>query len=197
MPLSRPPNKQAGNERVTDEELAERLLQGEVFALSVLMQRHKQALYRVIWRHVGHEEDAYDLLQETFFKVQRKIALYDPAYRFKPWLYQIAVNLCRDHLRHRKLRRWLGFDGVTHDVADETPTPEQDIAIRQEYRQVQQAIDGLPLPLRSAFILFTVEEHSLAECAALLNVTPKTIETRVYRARKILSGQRKDFLTTP
>lgn len=188
MPLSK-----TLNDHLTDEELAAKLRQGDRFVLTVLMERHKNSLYRTIWRHIGNEDDAYDLLQETFVRLYQKIDLYKPEHRFKPWLFQIAVNLCRDHLRYRKLRRlfWLERDD-TLDAPSDSPSPEQQTADILEYQRVQQAIEHLPASLRTAFILFAVEEHSLLECAEILDVTPKTIETRVYRARKILNEKLKD-----
>ena len=189
MPLSRPLN-----DHLTDEELATKLQRGDRLALTGLMERHKSALYRTIWRHVSNQEDAYDLLQETFVRLYQKIDLYKPEHRFKPWLYQIAINLCRDHLRHRALRRllWLSDENLP-EVSTDMPTPEQEVSSKREYQRVQQAIDRLPIKLRTAFILFAVEGQSLLECADILGVTPKTIETRVYRARKILSDRLENF----
>jgi RNA polymerase sigma factor (sigma-70 family) len=182
MPLSKPLN-----ESHSDEVLAARLRQGDMLALSMLMERHKNALYRPIWRHVGDEEDAYDLLQETFFRVHQKIHLYKPEHRFKPWLYQIAINLCRDHMRSRSVRRLFWFSEEAHQeaVAD-TPSPEQHVSAARDFQRVQKAIERLPAKLRTAFILFAIEENSLLDCADILEVTPKTVETRVYRARRLL-----------
>ena len=181
------------NNHLSDEALAEKLKQGETLVLTLLMERHKKSLYRTIWRHVGNEDDAYDLLQETFVRLYQKIDLYKPEHRFKPWLFQIAVNLCRDHLRYRKLRRlfWLAPD-QTLDAPSDSPSPEQQTADILDYQCVQQAIERLPAALRTAFILFAVEEHSLLECGEILDMTPKTIEMRVYRARKILNEKLKD-----
>ena len=176
------------NHSPSDEELACCLQRGDRAALPLLMQRHKEALYRTIWRYTGEEEEAFDLLQETFLRVHQKIALYNPDYRFKPWLYQIAINLCRDHLRLRKLRQVLFF---THselpDVADDVPNMEDAAHHRQRYLKVQKGIDALPFALRTAFILAAVEGNTLQQCAEILGVTAKTVETRVYRARKILT----------
>ena len=181
----------------SDEYLASRLRQGDAAALTLLVERHKLGLYRVIWRHVQNEDDTYDVLQETFIRLHYKIGQYDTNSRFKPWLYQIAVNLCRDHLRVRKLRQIFKPENETDSaIADESPSPEQTLAARERYLMVQQAIEKLPSSLREPFILFAVEGHSLIECANILNVSPKTIEPRVYRARKALNTLLKKKLAS-
>ena len=174
------------NNSLSDEILATCLQQGDQRAFSLLIERHKDTLYRVIWRHVGHEDDAYDLVQETFIRLHDKIAQYNSEYLFKPWLYQIAVNLCRDFLRKKKMRRFFGLENEAIEIIDEAPSAEQHLEHKKKYQQVKSAIEALPFSLKTAFIVFAVEGRSLVESAELLGVTPKTIETRVHRARKIL-----------
>jgi RNA polymerase sigma factor (sigma-70 family) len=81
----------------TDQELIEKLKSGENPALNELMARYKHRLFAFIRRYVGNEDVAYDLVQETFTKLYFSASTYKPEYKFSTWLFQIALNLCRDH----------------------------------------------------------------------------------------------------
>ena len=165
-------------------------------AFDTLISRYKLPLYRFINRMINDEGMAEDILQTTFMRVYFNLDQYNVDQPFKTWLYQIAVNLCRDSYRRAKVRNFLTFNSQVTDTVlefshshDDT---EQHLAYKQQLKTVQQAIRHLPYKLRTALLLFTVEEYSLQECADILQVTPKAVETRVYRARKelekILSG---------
>src|SRR5512135_1038552 len=85
----------------TDEELVGDLAQGDEQALRELLRRYQRPLSNFIYRHTGGR-DVEDLYQETWLRVVRQASRFDPAKRFSTWIYQIAVNLCRDW--HRRLR---------------------------------------------------------------------------------------------
>ncbi len=192
MPLFR--THRIGKENTADEDhaLVKRLRSGDDFALNEIMHRYKERVYRLSWRYVGNEDAALDVTQETFTKLYFNIDKYDPAYKFSTWVFQIAVNLCRDHLRKNKNHaRNVSFDALSEDSPGDWQRSDENIEARFQSKQqlaiLRQEIDLLPDTLKEAFILFAVEEKTQAECAEILNVSAKTVETRVYRARKILS----------
>lgn len=172
----------------TDQELIEKLKGGENPALGELMVRYKHRIFAFIRRYVGDEDVAYDLVQETFTKLYFSASSFKPEYKFSTWLFQIALNLCRDHGRKKKLAHFFSLDdddsGV--DFADASPGPEALAQSSQAVLQIHKSIESLPHKLKSALILFALEDRTQDECAELLGVTIKTVETRVYRARKLL-----------
>lgn len=175
-----------------DNELVDRLKAGDDRALSDLIGRYKERIYRFAWRAVGHEEAAVDIAQETFVKAYFKIGTYDPHYKFSTWLFQIALNLCRDHRRRSRHRlRDVSIDHLSsREVSEAWERSDEDVvalaAAREQLGRLRQEIARLPHALRDAFILFALEERSQQECAELLGVTPKSIESRVHRARALL-----------
>ncbi len=192
MPLFR--THRIGKENTADEDFAlvKRLRAGDDFALNEIMHRYKERVYRLAWRYVGNEDAALDVTQEAFTKLYFNIEKYDPAYKFSTWLFQIAVNLCRDHLRKNKNHaRNLSLDALSEASSGDWQKSEENIESsfisRQQLALIKEEINGLPDTLKAAFILFALEERTQAECAEILDVSPKTVETRVYRARKILS----------
>ncbi len=190
-----PANKHAPH--TSDEDLIIALQKGNDYALNKLMARYKKPLFYFITRYVRDEDKSYDILQETFIKVYQKADTFNQNYKFKTWLYQIALNLCRDDSRKQKLRSFLSLDAwinnesksSLHDVLMSDENIENIVEHRQTLKFIKEHVAQLPHKLKTALILFSIENHSQEACAKILGVTPKTIETRVYRARKILLQQ--------
>jgi|TARA_R110002095_G_scaffold168639_5_gene146304 RNA polymerase sigma-70 factor (ECF subfamily) len=163
-------------------------------ALDQIMKRHKLPLFYFVTRYTRDEDTSYDIVQEAFFRVYSRAETYNPSYRFKTWLYQIALNLCRDYARKKKLQSLISLDvradgeeqGSLHDVLASSENIESLAEHRQALRLLEKELDKLPHKLKTALILFVIEDNSQEECARILGVTPKTIEMRVYRARKML-----------
>ncbi|HEY5753412.1 MAG TPA: sigma-70 family RNA polymerase sigma factor [Chthoniobacterales bacterium] len=173
--------------------LVRALQAGDDSALDELMSRHKAALFGFIYRYVRNEVEAAELTQETFVRVYFNIRSFTPKARFVTWLFAIATNLCRDHLRsrhHRDANRTFSLDSSGRDKPVELlardPTPFELAECDEQVKAVEVAIGRLPHDLKTALTLTALEGLSHIEAAQRLGTTPKTIETRVYRARKRL-----------
>ena len=175
--------------------LVQDLQAGQDRALNSLMDRHREGLFRFVLRQVHNEADALELTMETFVRAYFNIGKFWPAARFVTWLYQIALNLCRDYLRSRAYQYSLqttSFDAPGEEGGDPSlllatgRRPDQRADRREELIALEKAISELPEDLRNAFILSALEDRQQAETAELLGVSPKAVETRVYRARKLL-----------
>lgn len=178
-----------------DEDLMLALQGGRDVALDELMHRYKQPLFYFVTRYTRDEEVSYDIVQEAFVRVYTRAETFNPAYKFKTWLYQIALNLCRDYGRKKKLQSFISLDSwITkngedvslHDIVASDENIESLIEHRQTLMILEKQIDALPHKLKTALIMFSLEGRSQEECARILGITPKTVEMRVYRARKIL-----------
>ena len=179
-----------------DLELVEALAGGDESALGGLMARYEQPIFHFIYRHTFHEEDARELAQEVFVRLYFNVAKFKPEAKFSTWLYQIALNLCRDHAKSRRARqsavteslsaREDDSDHAAREVAVEKGTPSDDAVAREKMAALETGMEALPHDLRTALVLTALEQRSHQECAELLKTTPKAIETRVYRARKQL-----------
>lgn len=167
---------------------------GDDGALDALMERHREGLFRFIYRYVENEATAADLVQETFVRAYFKIAQYRPQAKFVTWLYRLALNLCRDHARSAAARAAkrtepLPAEGQSEGKFDDalrSTTPAQAAESSEEVARLHEAIQTLPHDLKTALILSALEQRPQQECAELLGTTPKAVETRVYRARKLL-----------
>jgi RNA polymerase sigma-70 factor (ECF subfamily) len=175
-----------------DSSLALRALAGEDAAFTRLMRRHKERLYRFIRRYVGHDDDAFDILQESFVSAWKALERFDPQRPFVVWLRQIALNKCRDHARRKVLRAVVRYVSGAHDEAPSVArwaNPEAALRVDETLAQLDAAIVALPLSLREPLILCVFENLSQRETAQLLRISEKAVETRVYRAKRELAAR--------
>jgi RNA polymerase sigma factor (sigma-70 family) len=176
-----------------DTELMLRLKEGEDLMLNQLMTRWQQPLAAFIYRHIGHQADALDLAQETFVRVYETRHRYTPSAKFSTWLFTIAVNLCRNHMRWQRRHgqsATRSLDGEDAELAgsiissDDSPV---DATIKSEtICAVKDAIAKLPQDLRTAILLYEYEGLSYEEISGILRCSVKAIEMKLYRARKLL-----------
>ena len=176
-----------------DSELAAGAVAGDERAFSLLMQRHKDGLYRFIRRYTGDAEEAYDLLQESFAAAWAALKRYDRTRSFPAWLRRIALNKCRDWSRRRAVRRWLtrneGLDSRTgQTLVTNEPSPETNVSDQEQLSRLDRAIANLPASLKEPLILTALEGLSQDDAGRLLGLSAKAVEVRVYRARKALSS---------
>jgi len=180
----------------------ERLAAGHDVALNDLMERHATPVFHFLCRMVGNEDDANDLAQETFVRVFRSRASFRTDGKFSTWLFTIAANLARNHFRWRSRHPNISLEaetGETEQTLDSTlpandPAPNEQALAAERAATVRTAVNKLPEDLREAIVLCEWEELSVSEAAAILETTPKAVESRLYRARQILRERLKNWL---
>jgi RNA polymerase sigma-70 factor, ECF subfamily len=176
-----------------DAELMLRLKNGEDWILNELMTRWQQPLVAFIYRYTGHETDALDLSQETFARVYATRRRYTVRAKFSTWLFTIAANLCRNHLRWRQRRG----ESVPETLESEDAEPGESrqslddspdqAAIRSEsISLIKTAIDKLPHDLKTVILLYEYQSLSYAEISSVLGCSVKAVEMKLYRARHLL-----------
>jgi RNA polymerase sigma factor (sigma-70 family) len=152
---------------------------GEVGAFEALFLRHQGEVYRWILRIVRDPATAEDLTVETFWRIHRAHARFDPARSFEAWARRIASNAALDYLRSTKPET---------ELPDDLPQPMQpDPAISQELRQkTSYAFSRLPPKLRIAATLALIEEQPYQEIADALGISVGAVKLRVFRAVRLL-----------
>jgi RNA polymerase sigma-70 factor (ECF subfamily) len=172
-----------------------RLIAGDDLALNELMERWQKPLLSFILRYVGNYADSIELAQETFVRVYRHRSRFNFKSKFSTWLLTIATNLCKHHARWRSrhptisLDESAGMDEMFEEYlsisAEEIPSA---LASRSELAKlVKEEIEKLPHDLKTAILLFAYDNLSYAEIGLVLGCTPKAVETRLYRVRKVLA----------
>jgi len=168
----------------SDEELIEACRAGESSAFEGLIARWEDRIRGAAWRVLGSEEEAREVAHEAFVKAYGALAGFKSEARFSSWLYQIALNLCRDRLRRRKTRATVSLDELEANgpvlVAHELGAQEQ--LIRDDLASaVRRAIELLPAEQREVVILKEYQGLTFLEIAQALDVPVSTVKTRLYR----------------
>ncbi len=162
---------------------------GDAEAFRRLVERHGGALHRFCRHSLGCERDAEDVCQETFVRAWHALPRYKDRAQFRAWLWRIARNLCRDHARSRKVRRrWL-CDWPAEDFTEPACTsasPDEAAAVRADLVRLAEGMERLPDNLRLPLWLSCVENLPQNECAAVLGLSVRAVETRIRRARQRL-----------
>jgi RNA polymerase sigma factor (sigma-70 family) len=176
----------------SDAELATAAAGGDERAYGVLVTRHKESLYRLLRRYVGDAEEAREAAQEAFIATWSVLDRYDPSRPFGAWLRTIAINKARDRGRRLALRRLVFGSATVDDARASTlrdPGVDSEAALieRERLSALDRAISQLPAKLKEPLLLTAFEGRSQKEAGEILGVSVKTVETRVYRARKILT----------
>lgn len=177
---------------LSDEAIMARVQGGETGLLELLVRRYEKPLYAFALRVVGERTAAEDAFQESFLKVLRKRHTYRPGSAFRPWLYQICLNVCRDGLRKRS-RRPESELPETMVVADPSPGPEvvsQQSALAQ---RIRQAIEQLPDKHREVFILQYYQGLQYPEISEILEIPVGTVKSRMFHASQKLSLALRDL----
>ena len=171
-----------------DEALVSRARAGSKRAFSRLVEHETGRLLALATRMLSSPSQAEDVVQDSLASVWLTRHRLDPDKPIGPYLTTVVLNRCRDRLRRRKVAGFFGLSGDAelHSIADDLPGPEALAVSREELNLVQAEIARMPVRLREALVLVTIEGRSQAEAADLLGTTEKAIETRVYRARNRL-----------
>lgn len=168
----------------TDEELVDAFQGGDLAAFDVLVCRWDRKIQAAIFRIMGTEEEARDLCQETFLRAYRALGGFKGEARFSSWLYQIALNLCRDRMRRNKGRTLVSLDELEeagNGLLQKGPTPLELVEAGDMSRAVASAVAALPAEQREVIVLKEYQDLTFVEIADVLGVPLSTVKTRLYR----------------
>jgi RNA polymerase sigma-70 factor, ECF subfamily len=167
---------------------AERARSGDNDAFRLLVEQHGRAIFRLAYRMTGNEEDAEDVVQETFLKAYRQIHRFDARSSFSTWLHRIAANCSLDLIRKRKTRehsRERARDpdqDVLVSIPAATPGPERELYSRQISGCVNAALGELSSQERTAFVLRHFEGLSIEEIGLALGTGTNATKHSIFRA---------------
>ncbi|HEY7410611.1 MAG TPA: sigma-70 family RNA polymerase sigma factor [Vicinamibacteria bacterium] len=168
----------------TDEELVAAFQAGDRDAFDELVARWDGKISGAIQRVVGSGEDVRDVSQEVFLKAYRALGGFKQEARFSSWLYQIALNACRDRLRRRRRRPQVPLDEAEEAVASATaasPDPLDAVLARDLRQAVAEAVAALPEEQREVIVLKEYQGLTFVEVAEALELPLSTVKTRLYR----------------
>lgn len=176
----------------SDGEAIERALAGDDEGFRALVERHSHSLFRLAFRMTGNQQDAEDVVQESFWKAYRHLGNYDGRASFHTWLYRIAANTALDLLEARKKRSVLQpmdeeQEGArAMEMQEHSPGPERAAWSGQVQRRVQEAMQELTPQERLAFVMRHFEESPVEEISEALGLSAGSARHSIFRAVKKL-----------
>lgn len=170
-----------------DKALIDACLAGKSEVYEVLVRRHQQKVFNVLYRFFGNYETSQDVSQEAFLTAYQKLDMFGGRSAFSTWLCQIALNKARDLLRSN------GADTLCDDLEDHVDTlvapdatrPDHQVQQGQLNDQIQAILNRMPSHYREVLILKHLEEHSIQEIASMLDDTEENVKVRTFRARQM------------
>lgn len=161
---------------------------GDGDAFRVLVERHSRSVFRLAYRMTGNEQDAEDVVQETFLRAYKQLNHYESRSSFSTWLYRIASNYSLDLIRMRKRhdgkRESDPEEGrsILDTVAAPQPAPDRLVFGDQIQQRVSAAMEELSDLERSAFILRHFEGLSIEEIGGMLGTSLNATKHSIFRA---------------
>jgi RNA polymerase sigma-70 factor, ECF subfamily len=203
MDMQKP--RRTDHDALDEVELVRLAQAGERDAFRVIMQRGNQRLFRVARGIVRDDSEAEDVVQEAYSRAFAALGSFRGEAGIMTWLTRITLNEARGRLRQRRPTVGLDqLDGAQNTGARVIPfpapfgteSPEVDAARVQIRKLIEHAVDELPEAFRVVFIMRDVEECTIEETAASLELKPETVKTRLHRARRLLRQALDEKLTS-
>jgi RNA polymerase sigma-70 factor (ECF subfamily) len=179
----------------SDEALMAAYVAGEDAAFAILFKRHAPVLIGMMRRHVRREEEANDLLQQTFLQLHRARHDFRPGSMLRPWLYTIAMNCIREHFRRLGRRK---ESELTPDVESTLTADDPSLESLEEARLARDrllaALAQLPQNQREVIEMHWFQGRPFQEVAQILGASLSAVKVRAHRGYTLL---RKTLVTTP
>lgn len=181
-----------------DNELAKNLIReilgGQTGRFAELVEWFKTPIYTLALRMTGSATDAQDLTQEIFIRAWLNLDKYDQRYKFFTWLYTLALNLIRNHLKKTSRQTPVAAAFPEQLLPDKTADadPAQSLAAREERREINNKLLRLPAEQREALLLRFFQDVSFEDMAAIMWVGVSAAKMRVGRGLVALRKMMRD-----
>ncbi len=192
----------------TDHQFDEKLMiekaaAGDREAFNMIINKYARMTYNLCYKFLGNTEDAEDCAQEVFLKVYRSINKFAFRSAFSTWLYQIAVNTCKNFKSTKQFRKnnsemsmnaEYADSDKSHEIGDKKFLPEESTVRSEQYEMILSAIRKLPSDLCKVVILRDVENRSYEEISEITEYKIGTVKSKLSRARHHLREDLRGML---
>ncbi|AMK78644.1 MULTISPECIES: RNA polymerase sigma factor RpoE [Methylomonas] len=194
-------NEQVRNTEDLDQELVQRVQQGDKSAFDLLVIKYQHKIVHLVNRYVKDPSEAQDVAQDTFIKAYRALGDFRGESAFYTWLYRIAINTAKNYLLSRSRRHFdYEIDVQDAEQVENAPqlkdieTPENLLMNEQIVAVIKSAIERLPEEMRIAITLREFEGMSYEEIAEAMDCPIGTVRSRIFRAREAIDQKLNPLL---
>ena len=178
-------------------ETLERCCRGDISAFRSLVEEFQGYAFTLAFRVLCDEEEARDVVQETFLRVWSNLSRYDPAVKFTTWMYSIVTHLCYDSLRSKKRRGAAILDDLDPSLLSSLSVgdnPERLYSNKELAGLIAALTEKLPPKQKIVFVLRDLQELSVHEVSDILHISQSSVKTNLVYARKFLREQLTPFI---
>lgn len=142
-----------------------------------IIEQYGNSLFRMCYVVLKHEQDAQDVLQETFIKYMEKAPEFESEGHERAWLFRVAANLCKDLLRFKKRNSFVDMKELEQYCKE----PEE--------AEVLKEVLQLPTKYKTVIHLYYIEGYKVEEVASILKISESAVKKRMQRGRELLKGR--------
>jgi RNA polymerase sigma-70 factor (ECF subfamily) len=189
--------------QLSDAEVMLRVAAGDETGFGMLVEKYRRQMVHYMFRMVHNQAIAEELAQEVFLRVYRARASYRAEAKFSTWLYRIATNLGVNHARdtrHERGAQTIYLDqpdpetGISPDVADSTPSVEQDMVREARLAAIRKHVMALPERQRTAVLMHKYQDLDYKQIGAVLKLSESATKSLLFRAYQTLRERLQEFI---
>lgn len=180
-----------------EEKIVRQLQSGDFSNYDKIVNSYKNRIFGMAYKFTNDYDETQDLAQEVFLKVYRQVKNFRGDSKLSTWIYRISVNTCLDWKKRKNRLKSINFSSMvneenkdqTIDIKDESMLPDEVILKGEDQKQVHKLIYELSDKYKTVLIMYHFNEMSYSDIASALNIPQRTVETRLYRARRMLKDK--------
>lgn len=187
---------------LSDEELVKNHMQGDTTAYPDLVGKYQHALVHLAWTYCKDIQDAEDLAQMAFIKAYEALPSSRTDLPFKPWLFQICINLCKNFLKKKKSISFSEMEDTGEEdpmsfeetLRSDDPDPLELLVLEEQKLLVQRSMESLPEKFQRILSLRYMEQLQYDEISTLLSLPLNTVKTHINRAKAHLEKKLRTLI---
>ena len=172
---------------MNDSTLIRKCLAGQIECYGQLVDRYSSRIINLAFAMTGDRHEAEDVAQDAFVRAFKGLAKFQKRAKFSSWLYQIALNLCKDRLKAKSRHARPTSDEQLAAIYGDPKQQAPRVVIKEELSEkMREAINKLPYVYRESFVLRHLQGLDYGDVASITEVPADTVRVRAYRAREML-----------
>ena len=181
----------------SDTDLIAKCIAGEIEVYQVLVDRYSSRIVNVAYMMIGDRHEAEDVAQDAFVRAYKALPKFQHKAKFSSWLYQIALNLCKDFLKSKARSIKKMDDEKLQALEKRMEGSVSQVLLEAELSEgIRDVIYGLPELYREVFVLRHLQGVDYDDVAEITNVPADTVRVRAYRARELLRSSLSPIVDT-